>query len=195
MSIYKLISVLLDYPSEDLLAHLDEIGQRLKAQEDLDGVHLERAGIFMAYLKSVDLLDLQAEYVQTFDLTPEHSLHLTHHLCGDDRNRGPALVELSELYRQHGLEMPDNELPDYVPLVLEFLHTLPPDEAHGFLTQAGHVLVRLAANLEKAGSPWQSLLRILADLSGCQDNLEQNRPAKETCQSTCGAMIDEEALP
>jgi nitrate reductase delta subunit len=190
MSIYKLLSVLLDYPSTELLGNLEEIERRAILSRALETKNLQRLQNFIAYLRSVDLIDLQGEYVQTFDLTPNHSLHLTHHLCGDDRNRGPALIELSELYRQHGLQLPEHELPDYLPLVLEFLHTLPANEAQGFLGQAGRVLVRLAANLEKAGSPWHAPIGILADLSGCPDDIEDDRPSKEACQSACGALID-----
>lgn len=190
MSIYKLLSVLLDYPSVELLDNLDEIERRALSCPELDADGKERLKRFTSFLRSVDLIDLQGEYVQTFDLTPDHSLHLTHHLCGDDRNRGPALVELSELYRQHGLSLPERELPDYLPLVLEFLHTLPVLEASGFLGQAGRVLARLAGNLEKAGSPWQSPIRLLAILSGAKDDIDAERPTKETCQSACGELID-----
>lgn len=190
MSVYKLLSILLDYPSAELLVHLDEIERRALACSELDEDMQSQLKRFTAFLRSVDLIDLQGEYVQTFDLTPDHSLHLTHHLCGDDRNRGPALVELSELYRQHGLSLPERELPDYLPLVLEFLHTLPEAEARDFLSQAGRVLLRLAANLEKAGSPWQSPIRILAGLSGASGDTCDDRPSKETCQSACGELID-----
>ncbi|CAA6604783.1 Respiratory nitrate reductase delta chain [Rhodospirillaceae bacterium LM-1] len=194
MSTYKLISVLLDYPSEELLGNLGEIQRRAATESGLSFENLERLTHFLAYLGSVDLLDLQAEYVQTFDMTPEHSLHLTHHLCGDDRNRGPALIELTELYRTRGFEIPDNELPDYLPLVLEFLHTLPAEEAQGFLAEAGRVVAIIAANLERSASPWHAGLRILADMSGYKDDPkacgEDMRPTKDVCQSACGAMID-----
>ncbi|MDK9721224.1 MAG: nitrate reductase molybdenum cofactor assembly chaperone [Rhodospirillales bacterium] len=190
MTHYKLLSVLLDYPTVALLESLDEIEKRLADKPGLSADNTKRLSNFIAYLRSIELLDLEGEYVQTFDLNPDHSLHLTHHLCGDDRNRGPALIELTELYRQHGLELPEHELPDYLPLVLEFLHTLPEGEAQAFLNQAGRVLVVLAANLEKAGSAWHAPLRILADLSGCTETPDEIRPSKEACQSACGALID-----
>ena len=83
----------------------------------------ERAAVrkFLARLENGDPTEIQADYVQTFDLTPEHSLHLTHHLFGDDKNRGPALIDLSELYKDYGVEVASNELPDYLPLILEFV--------------------------------------------------------------------------
>jgi nitrate reductase delta subunit len=181
---------MLDYPSQELLDNLGEIEQCAAHCAQLEGEGLVRFKNFAAYLRSVDLIDLQGEYVQTFDLTPDNSLHLTHHLCGDDRNRGPALIELTELYRQHGLTMPERELPDYLPLVLEFLHTLPPEEARGFLAQAGHVLFRITRNLERAGSPWHGLIRILAEKSGAQEGSDEERPAKKSCESACGAMTE-----
>ena len=68
------------------------------------------------HLSNTPLIDLQESYVKTFDLTPEHSLHLTHHLFGDDndRNRGPALIDLGELYKDYGIQTTTNELPDYL---------------------------------------------------------------------------------
>jgi len=161
MTIYKLLSVLLEYPSEELLEHLAEI--RLVLDSAMDISDAERAAVmkFIAYLEGEDLTALQAEYVQTFDMTPEHSLHLTHHLFGDDKNRGPALIDLAELYKDYGVEVAANELPDYLPLILEFTAYLEDSEARMFLADGVKVLSVLAANLEKAKSPYAGLLRIV----------------------------------
>jgi nitrate reductase delta subunit len=99
--------------------------------------------------------------VQTFDMVPEHSLHLTHHLFGDDRGRGPALVDLSEHYKGMGLEMKEGEIPDYLPLILEYVATLDEVAARLFLADAGKVLTVLAANLENAKSRYAPLLRLV----------------------------------
>jgi nitrate reductase delta subunit len=105
---------------------------------------------------------LQSDYVQTFDLTPEHSLHLTHHLFGDDKSRGPALIDLGELFKDYGVEVVTNELPDYLPLILEFTAYLEDSEATVFLSDANKVLGVLTDNLNKAGSPYAPLLSIVA---------------------------------
>lgn len=161
MKLYKLLSVLLEYPDRELIDHLPEIRQVLADSPDVD--EAERAGVrkFLDYLEEEDLTALQADYVQTFDLTAEHSLHLTHHLFGDDKNRGPALIDLGELYKDYGVEVAANELPDYLPLILEFTAYLEDSEARMFLSDGIKVLSVLAANLEKAKSPYAGLLRIV----------------------------------
>ncbi len=160
MPIYKILSALLDYPEQDLKAALPQLRARL-AREPL--AEQERAALegFLAWVEANSLTELEAAYVQTFDLTPEHSLHLTHHLFGDDRGRGPALIEMTEYYREFGMEPASEELPDYLPLILEFAAGLEELEAQLFLTRSVPVLGRLAANLEKAGSPYAPLVRII----------------------------------
>ncbi len=161
MTIYKLLSVLLEYPEQDLLDALPEI--RLALDDSLDVNEAERAVVrkFLARLDRGNLTELQEEYVQTFDLTPEHSLHLTHHLFGDDKNRGPALIDLTELYKDYGVEVATKELPDYLPLILEFAAYQEDSEAQDFLSDAVKVFAVLAVNLEKANSPYAPLVRII----------------------------------
>lgn len=161
---YTLISKLLDYPDGELTSALPELhGLLRRGFEAAEWLILER---FMRHLADHDLTKLQADYVQTFDLTPEHSLHLTHHLFGDDKNRGPALIDLTEYYKQYGLEIAANdggsqELPDYLPLLLEFAAQLDGLEARMFLSQWSKVLNQLASNLEAVESPYAPLLRLV----------------------------------
>jgi nitrate reductase delta subunit len=161
---YRLLAKLLDYPTADLTGALPQLHATLRhGFEAAEWLVLER---FMRHLADEDLTELQAAYVRTFDLTPEHALHLTHHLFGDDKNRGPALIDLAEYYRQYGLEITASdsgarELPDYLPLVLEFAAQLEADEARLFLSQWRKVLEQLATNLERAASPYAPLLRLL----------------------------------
>ena len=165
---YKLLSKLLDYPGDELIAALPQLQSTLRQGfEATEWLVLER---FMRNLASQELTEAQAEYVQTFDLTPEHALHLTHHLFGDDKNRGPALIDLTEYYKEFGLEVAANEggsseLPDYLPLVLEFASQLGSDEARMFLSQWSKVLNQLASNLEEANSPYAPLVRLVEQRS------------------------------
>jgi nitrate reductase delta subunit len=170
---YRLLSKLLDYPDEALMAALPDLGREIKRGfEAAEWVVLDR---FLNHLADQDLTELQGAYVQTFDLTPEHALHLTHHLFGDDKNRGPALIDLTEFYKEYGLELvagdgaanedATNELPDFLPLVLEFAAQLDPDEARVFLSQWNKVLNQLASNLEKSGSPYAPLIRLVEQRS------------------------------
>lgn len=158
---YKIFSALLEYPQQELLDALPEIREILGLEETLDENDKMVLESFLTHMEASDLTERQAEYVQTFDLTPEHSLHLTHHLFGDEKGRGPALIDLAEYYKEYGLEAPENELPDYLPMILEFTSQLENTEAQVFLSQTVKVLQQLAENLEKANSPYAPLIRVI----------------------------------
>jgi nitrate reductase molybdenum cofactor assembly chaperone NarJ/NarW len=160
MKIYKLLSVLMEYPNQELIEHISEL-QVAMSQVDADTTELEVLQSFINYLQTQTLTELQADYVKTFDMVPEHSLHLTHHLFGDDKNRGPALIDLGELYKDYGVEVVTNELPDYLPLILEFTAYLDDDEATVFLSDAKKVLSVLTENLAKVESPYAALVSIV----------------------------------
>lgn len=160
MRLYKIMSALLEYPDQELKSAIPEIAGLLQGET----LSAEEAAVirkFTDWMSGMDVTELQASYVRTFDMTPEHSLHLTHHLFGDDRGRGPALIDLTEYYKEYGLVADESELPDYLPLVLEFASTLDPVEAKVFLSQTVKVLTQLAMNLEKAESPYAPLVRII----------------------------------
>lgn len=161
MLIYNVLSKLLDYPDQELKDGLTLIAELLDTEPGLEETEREKVRDVVVWMQGMDLLKLQETYVQTFDLVPEHSLHLTHHLFGDDRGRGPALIDLAEHYKSAGLQARDGELPDYLPLILEFVSTLEPTEARMFLNDAAKVLEVIAANLEKAQSPYAALIRII----------------------------------
>lgn len=163
MQIYKILSALLEYPDQELLDHLPEIRAEIGNCLDVDATEKEALLKLLDHLADTPLTELQAAYVKTFDMTPEHSLHLTHHLFGDDndKNRGPALIDLGELYKDYGVKVMTNELPDYLPLVLEFVAMLDDNEARAFLSDANKVLTVLTNNLNKAQSPYAPLLSIV----------------------------------
>lgn len=158
---YKIFSALLEYPQQDLLDAMPEIREYLHADKTLDETDKTALESFLKHMEASDLTQRQADYVQTFDLTPEHSLHLTHHLFGDEKGRGPALIDLAEYYKEFGLEAPENELPDYLPMILEFTSQLEDTEAQVFLSQTVKVLQQLAENLEKAESPYAPVIRVI----------------------------------
>jgi nitrate reductase delta subunit len=161
VQIYKLISVLLEYPGQELIDHLPELSRRAVGSADADDAERAALAGFIDHLASKPLTALQEDYVQTFDMRAEHSLHLTHHLFGDDKNRGPALIDLGELYKDYGMEAQGNELPDYLPLILEFAAQLDDAEATVFLSDASKVFKVLTDNLKKAGSPYAALTSII----------------------------------
>ena len=163
MRIYRIFARLLDYPDAELMESLPEIIQALTDDSSVSARERNSLMGLIGWMQLHDPTGLQAAYVQTFDMTPEHDLHLTHHLFGDDRARGPALIDLSEHYRGAGLEMEDGEIPDFLPLILEYASTLDEMQARVFLGDAAKVLQILAENLEKAGSPYAKLLRVVTN--------------------------------
>lgn len=175
MQTYRLIALLLDYPSDEAVAALtDEVAQAgnvralvraIAAADAIDAGEKETIARFIEELLVLPEGEAQARYVQTFDLAAEHSLHLTHHLFGEEKTRGPALIDLSEFYRGYGFEPDPKELPDYLPLMLEFASTLDDAEQRVFLGDVSKVLTVLAANLEKASSPYAPLIRIIENRS------------------------------
>ncbi len=161
MNVYMVLSRLLDYPTQELVDNLRLLQKSVDKKMELAPEEQEAIGGFIKWMRKHDLLELQEIYVQTFDMQPEHSLHLTHHLFGDDRGRGPALVDLGEHYKGEGMEVKSGELPDYLPLILEYVSTLDDFAARVFLADAAKVLTVLAANLEESSSPYAPLVRIV----------------------------------
>lgn len=161
MIIYTMLSRLLDYPDQELIDNLPLLHQVLDEDRSIDAHERHVMNQFLDHLSAQGLMALQQNYVQTFDMQPEYSLHLTHHLFGDDRGRGPALVDLGEHYKSMGMAVQKGEIPDYLPLILEYVGTLDEMGARVFLADAGKVLMVLAANLEKTGNPYAPLVRLI----------------------------------
>ncbi len=162
--IFRILSRLLDYPDRELLAHLDELRDVICGDPDLEADERQALTAFVDWMQGRGLTALQGEYVQCFDLNPDHSLHLTHHSLGDDRSRGPALIELDEHYKAWGLEAnARRELPDYLPLILEYVSVLDQTEARWFLAQMRPVVAHLAGNLKASGSPYAPLVEQVAE--------------------------------
>jgi nitrate reductase delta subunit len=152
-----LLSVLLRYPDDELLAGLGELEDAAAALPRGARRPVER---LLAWLRETPPGAARAEYVRSFDFDRRAALHVTYHLHGDTRRRGLELVRLKRRYADAGLPMADGELPDYLPAVLEFA-ALRPDEGRALLAElrVGIELVRAA--LERSGSPWADALEAL----------------------------------
>ena len=176
MKLYKILSLLLEYPTSELCAHWDDLRDEILLLDN--AVEKEKQSLldFICWAERHVLTKLQETYVRTFDLTPDNALYLTHHLFEEqDRDRGPTLVELSEFFQSEGFAIEGGELPDYLPLVLEYVSTLEDERgARLFLKDSSRVAGVIAANLESQDSPYAPLLRIvenhgrLTDVAGCQ---------------------------
>ncbi|MEC5160365.1 nitrate reductase molybdenum cofactor assembly chaperone NarJ/NarW [Janthinobacterium sp. CG_23.3] len=161
MQHYQVLSALLLYPEAELIANLPELALALA---DTPPWHAMLRPL-LAHLAGTGLIDLQQEYVMTFDRTPSHSLHLFEHIHGESRDRGQAMVDLMEEYQKHGLEMTGDDLPDFVPLFLEFLSQQDQAEATRLLSDAIHVLAHIGRKLAANGSPYAVVFEVLERLS------------------------------
>lgn len=157
---YAAASALLSYPDDELLAALPDVDAALDPGQR--GV----LGPLLAHLRQGEPIDLQEYYVDIFDRRPSHSLHLFEHIHGESRDRGQALVDLRNEYLNHGLLPDTQELPDYIPLFLEFLGQIPPDDARALLGEAIHVMAQLGDKLAKARSPYAAVFDMLRGMTG-----------------------------
>lgn len=162
---YRALSRLLSYPEAQLQAEallcVDVIAREGLVPERIIG----SLGKLADQIATSDLYAAQASYVDLFDRTRSVSLHLYEHVHGESRERGPAMVGLIALYRTHGLEMEVSDLPDYLPVFLEFLSILPDDEAASLIGEAAHVLEAIAERLKKRGSPYRAVFGALLAIS------------------------------
>ncbi len=176
----RAVAALLAYPTEALRAALPEVRAALAtpafapAMPALDGL--------LAHLGSGDLLDRQEEYVALFDRTRGLCLNLFEHVHGDSRERGPAMVELNGIYAAAGLEPRADELPDYLPMMLEYA-SVDPARGAELLGNAGPVLDLLHGRLAARGSPYAAALRAVLLCAGVTPSAEAAEEPEETPES------------
>lgn len=168
MQTLKLIAALLHYPQAELQAAAPWLTERVADSTELEPDQRAQLSDFLHHLASRDLLELQETYVETFDRGRACALHLFEHVHGESRDRGQAMVDLAQVYRRAGFEIAVAELPDYLPLFLEFLSTRPAAEARDWLTEVGHILGQLYARLAARDSPYAVLLAPLLSLAGLE---------------------------
>lgn len=152
-----IISRLLEYPDAALWQHQDDVFEALASSDTLDKTDAEKLSTFLRELTAQDLLDVQASYSELFDRGRATSLLLFEHVHGESRDRGQAMVDLMNQYEQHGLQLDSRELPDHLPLYLEYLAQLPASEALGGLQDIAPILALLSARLQQRESRYAVL--------------------------------------
>lgn len=162
----RVLAALLAYPDAGLRAHLSEMSTLLEADAALPASRLAELQALIRQLASAQPLDAEVAYVELFDRGRATSLYLFEHVHGDSRDRGPAMIDLGEMYAKAGLLLRHDELPDYLPVMLEFISTQPPREARNFLDEIGHLLNAIFAALQQRGSAYASVLGALLDMAG-----------------------------
>ena len=164
----KALSALLIYPTEELQHACGEISEAIEAEAAIPFVVRDRLHRLLTELATDDIYDLQERYVLLFDRTRSLSLHLFEHVHGESRDRGQAMIDLKAQYQKAGLFMGAAELPDFLPLFLEFLSTLPAQEASDMLAQPAHILAAMAERLRKRGSAYEAVFRALVALAAAK---------------------------
>ena len=165
MKTFKVLSLLLSYPQAEWVNELDLLEEVLDAEHVKNGKARLQLAELLNSLRSESLLELEQNYVATFDRNPSHSLHLFEHIHGESRDRGMAMVNLIEEYRKHGLDMDADELPDFVPLFLEYLSQLPEQDALNMLGETVDVMALIGRKLKGNNSPYHTVFAVLEEMS------------------------------
>ncbi len=175
----RVLSALLRYPDALVQQSAPELAGALAEDGLLSPGQCAALQPLLDTLASADLLDSQERYVGLFDRGRAVSLHLFEHVHGESRDRGQAMVDLRDRYEAQGLEIAARELPDYLPLFLEYLSTLPSAQAAEELAQPGVIISALADRLEEKGTPYAAAMRVLADLAGAGGEAFEIAPADD----------------
>ncbi|ACA86909.1 nitrate reductase molybdenum cofactor assembly chaperone [Shewanella woodyi] len=192
MLLLKVISHLLDYPTlalfdakEELISGVEQSGISAKTRAELTG--------FICELTQRDLFDAQESYDLLFDRGRALSLLLFEHVHGESRDRGQAMVDLMNVYKTHGFEVDSSQLPDYIPLYLEFLSQQPSEFIQEWLGDISHILTMLSERLKERDCYYKVLLDTLIEVSGVEVEREEIAQAvsKEVRDDTVEA-IDKE---
>ncbi len=164
--VFSVLSALLDYPDQALIDAMPQARSLLSAERALPAA--ARGGLerFFDYFADRDLYTLQENYVALFDRGRATSLHLFEHVHGESRDRGQAMVDLAQMYEQHGLYLDARELPDYLPVFLEYLSRLPFSQARELLAETQDILRTIEAELGRRGSCYGFLIGALLPLAG-----------------------------
>ncbi|MCC2615069.1 nitrate reductase molybdenum cofactor assembly chaperone [Aestuariibacter halophilus] len=199
MDILKIISRLMDYPTPTLFDHRDQILDMIEADTLLPEIEKRQLLSFATRRLTGELLDWQADYDGLFERGRSLSLLIYEHLHGESRDRGQAMVNLLAQYRAAGLDISVKELPDYLPLFLEFLSTQGAENAKGWLQDIAPVLAVLCVRLQKRDSDYEALFSALLRVSSADIDLEQVREQikdeqRDDTQKALDKVWEEEAV-
>ncbi|HEY1974384.1 MAG TPA: nitrate reductase molybdenum cofactor assembly chaperone [Pseudonocardia sp.] len=153
--VWRIAALLLDYPGEQTLGLLGRIRAEAAALPAPAGPALLA---FVTHLEDTDRNRLAADYVETFDLRRRNCLHLSYYAYGDTRKRGMALLRFKHAFRTSGVELGDEELPDHLPVVLEFAACVNPEAGQRLLLEYRAVVELLRRSLADCGSPYARVL-------------------------------------
>jgi nitrate reductase delta subunit len=166
MIVLRALGALLSYPREEVRSALPEIADTIRASPLIAPRQRDYLLALIDELAAGDLLEAEVRYVELFDRGRAASLHLFEHLHGEGRDRGQAMVELMRLYQRAGYELSSRELPDYLPVVLEYLSCRELRETREVLGDCAHILRRIGQSLVARGSSYVAILQALLIIAG-----------------------------
>ena len=162
----KSLSLVLSYPTRELAEAMPQVAGVLLSDRRLTALARRALCPLLDSLGQDDLYDLQERYVALFDRSRTLSLNLFEHVHGESRDRGGAMVSLLETYRTAGFEPATTELPDHLPVLLEFLALAPAETARDTLADAAHILAALGERLRRRESPYAAVFAALGQIAG-----------------------------
>ncbi|MXZ80518.1 MAG: nitrate reductase molybdenum cofactor assembly chaperone [Gammaproteobacteria bacterium] len=166
MKTFRVLSAVLMYPEVELQEAIPELKAVLEEERLLKPAELQAVGLLLDRLETGGLLDLQEEYVLLFDRTRSLSLHLFEHVHGQSRDRGQAMVDLRQQYLETGVDMVSSELPDFLPMFLEYLSMLPVKQARKQLNLCLPIIAAIRERLRKRGSAYSAAFGALTGIAG-----------------------------
>jgi nitrate reductase delta subunit len=173
----KLLAFLLEYPDTSWSADLAGLNEVVESVADVK--YRKMLQEFLSFAGDTPAMELQESYTTAFDLDPATSLHLTYHLMGDSEDRGKALAGLLWIYHREGYDAPIGELPDYLPMILEFISLCPdPGDAVLLWSCLGTVAV-LAERLENKKHPYAGLMELAAEIIQPHQDVPSEQMRKE----------------
>lgn len=199
MQVFKVLSALLDYPQAGVKDATGELNQIIDAEMSISAASKKALKQFIAEQTALDILDWQSDYDALFDRGRNLSLLLFEHVHGESRDRGQAMVDLLDQYRQAGLEIGVNELPDYIPLFLEFLSTQDPENAKAWLMDVSHIIAVLKTRLEERDSGYASIFSAMLDYSQADVDFDEikkavTQEARDDTNEAIDKVWEEEAI-
>lgn len=163
---YKIISLLLDYPSQEMMDALPQVKEEVAKEGLLSAALRQELDRFLRASASLSLQAWQMLYVEQFDCSKTVNLYLFDHLYGNSRERGQAMVDLKEMYLRSGLSIISGELPDYLPLFLEYLSIgVSKEKASELLQAVRPILQKIERILRENDNFYVYLFTILVSLS------------------------------
>lgn len=195
----RIISCLMDYPTADLWQHRDELIEELNNANELTLKQTVTLCVYINEQLQGDVLDAQARYSELFDRGRATSLLLFEHVYGESRERGQAMVSLLDQYKQAGMQIDCKELPDYLPVYLEYLSTLPQQESCSGLADIAPILALIGERLKQRSSHYHQLFELLLALANSKITLEQltgqvEKEARDDTPAALDAVWEEEQV-